>query len=1746
MTIPGYQLGELLHSGQKSMVHRAVRASDGQRVILKVPASPHPSLDEQQRAKREFAVLSTVHDRHIVPALELVRHRGALILVTVDDGAQSLTRTVEEGQACDLSRFLVWAQHVVGALAKLHEGGWVHRDINPNNIVIRPDGTAALIDLGLVERVAADAVPCDALVGTAAWLAPEQTGRMNRHVDHRADFYALGCTFYWLLSGRQPFASTDLLELIHCHIARQPTPLTELRQGIPPVIAGIVDKLMAKAPEGRYQSANGLLVDLRRAATQLDQTGLIEPFELACADLSTHFQVPDKLYGRDQEIAAILDAFAQVTEGALPRLVAVAGHSGSGKSRLVREVMRPIAAHRGMFAAGKFDQFQRGTPLAPILTALDDVVRELLSQDEARVTRWRAVLNEALGANLSLMVEVVPTLLPLLGPGRPVADLPPMEAQLRFAQVFRQFVAALCAPEHPMVLFLDDVQWADSATLVWLEDILTRHDVRGLMLMVAFRDNEVGADHPLAMLIKRLLEKDAPLVRVDVGPLPTGALRELVADALHDTADTTRPLCEELQRATGGNPFFVGQMLRHFALHGALQHDRERHCWAFDRQRLGDSLVPDDVVQLLVGRLARLPAPAHKAMAVASIVGARFQVTELASLMQLPAEVVREQLEAPVAEGLLIAPDLHGNSQFRFLHDRVQQAARQGLKEEQAQQLRLSLGRSLLGATESPEHNTRLFDIVGHLQAGLSLVTDADEKKRIGALHFAAARRAREAGAFGVAREHAASAMDLAAQCGDTGASRQAMDRALERAICEHLAGDNTEAEKYFVLAHGAAPDVITRADAYEAQANFFTNLGRFADAYQTARKGAAELGVKMPARFVPPLLIKDLIAVRLTIGSRDIATLAGLPAVRDEKIARAFQLCGPALKAAYQIRPELCVHNAARLVRLAIKYGNSRDIPVAYFVFGGIFLGGVMGLHDRGRDFANLALNLVDKYDALHQKAEVHFIAGYFAHSWWNPTESTEALWRIAYQTGKETGDNFHASCAASGTVQSMLMRGAPLDSIQDRLEAFTAFLENADQSDGMAVMGIVGGAVAALQGRTPSLSDWSLPNKSDAEIEASLAGFGSRHFAHFYAVDKAMTLVLGGRPEDAVSLLVKSAPYLKDSTGMIHAEEHRFWLGMASAMAHQAKPSVTLAPVRSAVGRLAKCARDCAANFKARHLLLEAELARSSRDESLASARYEEAIEAASQAGHLHIEALANERAGTLHLGRGRTRTARFFLAEALWCYERWGAVTVAARLRDAYPELAAESVLRHAGGASLSLAKADSVSTSTSSHAAGGTARLDMVSIMKFADEINSEISLAGLLRRLLMLLLEAAGAQRGVLVLSGDDGLRVEAEGRADGAIEVLQSRSLHAFQDLPHSIVHLALRTGKPVVLADAQGLGMSSDPYLLRGHVRSVLAMALSEGGQDVGVIYLEHSDAPGAFTDNRLQLLGLLSGQMAISIRNARLYDELEDKVRQRTADIERESERAENLLLNILPRSTAAELKSTGSARTRSYDLATVLFCDFTNFTKVASGLTPEALIRMLDAAFCAFDDLVATHQIEKIKTIGDAYMCVGGLPMPDTASVVRTVLCGLQMVAHIEREHALRGERGEPFWRCRIGVHTGPVVAGVVGKKKFAYDVWGDTVNTASRMESHGRPGAVCISPTTQQLVESFFVCESLGVSTVKGKGDMEMFQVLRLRPELSDDEVGLHPNAAFALRLADWRAQHDDSAPVPATSAPRMLS
>jgi serine/threonine protein kinase len=694
-SIPGYCSLYQIYESANSRVYRGVRDRDGEFVILKVLKEDYPTPEELRRYKQEYAITRNLNCTGVIKTYGLEPHQRSLMIVLEDFGASSLKLFMQE-RSLSLTEFLRIAIATTESLGHIHAANVIHKDINPSNIVLNPEtGVAKIIDFGISTQLSRENPTFKnpaILEGTLAYMSPEQTGRMNRLLDYRTDFYSLGVTYYELLTGQLPFMTTDVLELVHCHIAKQPLAPDQVKAEIPPLISEIVLRLMAKNAEERYQSAWGIKADLETCLQQLNIHDRIAEFPLGRHDISDRFQVPQKLYGREAELQTLLVAFERVSQGRVEMML-VAGYSGIGKSALVQEIYKPVTEKRGYFITGKFDQFQRNIPYSAIVSALQGLVRQLLSETEAQLQHWRSQLLAALETNGQVIIDVIPELELIIGQQSQqseIVELGATESQNRFNLVFQNFLRVFCTCEHPLVIFLDDLQWVDSATLKLIELMIRDAQMQYLFLIGAYRDNEVSSTHPFRLTLETLSKQEVIIHQITLAPLSHNPLGQLLAETLHNQPNTVRPLVDLLLLKTEGNPFFVNEFLKTLYSENLLTFDVESLSWEWDLTQIQAKEITDNVVELMVGKLKKLPETTQQVLRLAACVGLEFDLSTLAIICEsLPAQLypnlvtaMRAGLVLPVSE---LNPELLIQD-YKFLHDRVQQAA-YGLIDENQRQL---------------------------------------------------------------------------------------------------------------------------------------------------------------------------------------------------------------------------------------------------------------------------------------------------------------------------------------------------------------------------------------------------------------------------------------------------------------------------------------------------------------------------------------------------------------------------------------------------------------------------------------------------------------------------------------------------------------------------------------------------------------------------------------------------------------------------------------------------------------------------------------------------------------------------------------------------------------------------------------------------------------------------------------------------------------------------------------------------
>ncbi len=1017
--VPGFRLGKRIYESEKSLVVKAVRDADGLPVVLKVLRNEFPSLTELARYQREFEILNALETAGVVKAYDLLRQDKSLILVLEDFGGFSVAELLKQ-RPVSIDEFFDIATQLTGALAEIHDAKIVHKDINPHNVIINPStGEVKITDFGIATRFTRETPMLgspDVLEGTLHYLSPEQTGRMNRTLDSRSDLYSLGATFYEMLTRATPFDAQDKLELVHCHIAREPIPAHRRNAEIPLALSKIVSKLMAKKAEDRYQSAVGMLADLE----SLRDGATPDRFEPGLKDQSRLFQIPERLYGRDNEVARLLETFERVRKGPA-ELMLVSGYSGVGKSALVRETHKPITRARGYFLSGKFDQFQRHTPYSGLMTALRDLLRQILTESAQSVAAWRAEIDAALTPNAQVVVDVLPELELVIGPQPPAQELKGAEARNRFQRLIARLLKALSGHDRPVVMFLDDLQWADTATLNLLRFVFTEGDVERFLLVGAYRDNEVDALHPLTNTRKEIEQEGGRVGSLSLGPLRLPDVAQLLSDTLKLDAAELMPLARLVLQKTQGNPLFVRQFLLDLHREGLISHAApspfERARWSWNLPAIRAAGITDNVVDLLLRRLRMLPDETQRALQIAACIGARFDLDTLALVLEIErAEAfddlrvaVEEELIRPASEMTAEGDDAATATllvrDFAFQHDRVQQAAYSLMDEHARRAQHLTIGRTLQAQFSGAALEERVFDIVDHLNAGRALITDAAELLEVARLNLTAARKASDATAYAAALTLVRIAHEVLGEQGWRETYELTRDVHRLRAELEYLNGNFDICSQIVAATIENVRTDLERAEVYFTRIAQHTLLAQFTEAVDAGCRALSLLGVEMPRDDLEQEGQRIIGEVAAMLQGVEPSTLLDAPDVNSAEIALAQRSLRPLTIAAFLSNQDLWPVVVGTSVKLSLEHGLAPESALSFANYG-LILGAFMGRYQDGAAFGRLALKLCDRFDGRAPNATVRLVVGAELLPWVGHVRESLPVIDRGVQEGLDAGD--------------------------------------------------------------------------------------------------------------------------------------------------------------------------------------------------------------------------------------------------------------------------------------------------------------------------------------------------------------------------------------------------------------------------------------------------------------------------------------------------------------------------------------------------------------------------------------------------------------------------------------------------------------------------------------------------------------------------------------------------------------------
>ncbi|WP_437278287.1 AAA family ATPase [Sorangium sp. So ce375] len=1480
-----HELIETLHDGARSSVYLGRKKSTGKMCVIKVARKGVNGTRNVAILKRQYEITRHLDLDGVVRVHELEVRLDYAALVMEYFAGRSLRAVIDgNGQGVGLAQAVRIALQLAETLGAIHERNIVHKDIKPSNIIVDSDvRTSKLTDFSIASLLPGERAtvvdPWSVGEGTLQYISPEQTGRMNRSIDFRSDYYSLGVTLYELTTRRLPFETTDPMELVHHHIAKTPVPPHLIRPAIPEALSRVIMKLLSKTAEDRYQSTFGLKADLKACLDMLERGAPAVDFVPGRKDKPTRLQVSQKLYGRQREVGALMATFRNISgpgagaaEGGRSELVLVAGYSGVGKSAIVNEIHKPIAKEAGYFAAGKFDQFTRDVPYAAVIAALREIVRQILTESRTELADWKTRILMVVAPNGQVIAEVIPEIELIIGKQPPVPLLGSIETRNRFNLTFRNFIGVIAQKTRALVLFLDDLQWADTGSLNLLSVLLEDPEIRHLLLIGSYRDNEVDDAHPLMMTLRTLRKSEARVSTLTLEPLARDHVNELISDSLGLSRDESRPLADVIFAKTHGNPFFAIQYLESLCREGHLRFSSEAGAWRWSLADLEGMNVADNVVDLMIHRIRGLGESTQQVLKFAACIGNQFDLRLLSLIHRKDLRATDKDLWDALDAGLVVPADEdykiarflddadRSTVTFKFLHDRVQQGAYKLLTEGEQKRIHLEIGRHLRAATSPATIEGRIYDIVMHLNMGAEMIVDRQERYEAAELNLRAGQKARRSTAYGPGAQCLrAAAAFLPGDCWET-SHELALAIYTDLVDLEYLTINFDRAETCAQIVIDHAKDVLEKIRVYEARIQFYISQNRMHEAIELAMSVLAMLDV--PLREVPP-------------PSLDVAQLAQLPSMTDERMQAAIRIMSSNIAAVYIAKPALMPVIAFTMVDICARHGNSPLATFAYLIYGVVQC--LMNQTDEAFALGGLAIDLTRQFHAVELESKIHATVHTLIYHWKRPLRETLGPLLHAVQVGLDTGDTEYALHASIHHSLHSLLVGEDLETTELRMQHSVLLSLKLNNQYPLYLCSIWKQLVRSL--REPSEEKLMLVGSSFDET-TMIPYLGQNRTSMFSLyLAKGMQLYTFGHAKQACYYLRAAEEFQDAVGGMAIVVEHNFFCSLAliadlDRMA-ESERDAALATIGANQRALEAWARAAPENNQHRHDLVSAELARVKREAVEAMDLYDRAIEGARKNGYMQHEALAYELASSFYRKMGRSEIAQHYMTTAYRGYALWGADAKCKSLVAAFPHLILEGTPEQSAPVTV-----------TSGH---DGAVLDLLTVVKASQALASEIVLERLLEHLMTIVLENVGAQSGVLALMRGDTLFVEAEGTvAPKQCYVLKGDPVDSSSRAPLSILSYVQRTLKSVLLDNAAGEArFSADPYIREKQPKSVMCAPVLRQGRLVGVLYLENNLSTGVFTKDRFELLALLSSQIAISIENAKLYEELEKKVTARTEEL-------------------------------------------------------------------------------------------------------------------------------------------------------------------------------------------------------------------------------------------------------------------
>jgi predicted ATPase/class 3 adenylate cyclase/predicted Ser/Thr protein kinase len=1675
-------LEEVIYESQNSIIYKKNEESTGKSKVIKISKQHDVS-----GLHNEFAIMED-YELNIGKSELIVANRQTSLVRDYIVG-ESLSQLVSKGHY-GLDFFIDYALKIAEALYQIHLKKIIHKDLSAGNIIIDTQTkNVAIIDYEISTQInqseSSNYLNFD-LNNNLPYISPEQTGRMNRLVDYRTDFYSLGICYFEMLTGKTPFIAVDPLEIVYAHLAQSPPKLSDLNGDVPTILDSIIQKLLSKNAEERYHSLQGLIYDLNKYFLNYKEKKSSDHFEIAANDIPAKLNVSQTLVGRDKETKILLDNFDLACQGKKV-ILNLSGFSGIGKTTLIRQTFVPLTKNKGIFLSGKYDSIQRNTPYSAIAKAINLLADLILSESEETLVKWRSKILAKLSSLSQVIIETNPKWKKIIGEQPPLPELVGKEWQNRLHFVFRNLIKVIATAEHPVVLFLDDCQWVDEASIELMKSIVSDEEIGYCMIVLAYRQNEIDVLHPLTGFFNGI-DADKSIENMVCSTICLNQMNahdceKIIENTLQNPIESSDEFASLVFFKSEGNPYLINQILDYLYQNKSLVYNLNARFWEWNKSDLQEVNVFDNSTGILLSKLKSLPTETFDALSYAATFGISFSLKTLALIIGKNQTELHSILWKAVLNHLIIpqkidykfVPDFYAQSDieinFKFSHDKIQQTLYAQIDQQERPALHYKIGMQLLPSVSE----NWFYETMNHFLIAKSITVKNGRNELLEKWLIVAAKKSFNAASFEMAFQYFNLYFSITNK---STVKADIFNLYLESALISSH-GEIVEGNLKIALSNDYS--IIDRASVYENIIRIYCADDKFQEAIKYSRIALLEYKIKLPFKAGKTAIIFEAIKTQIALPVKKLNEIRNMPEMKDDKAIALTRIMKEAALAFFFGEIETYPILIFKMVQVSAKYGNIPESMVAYSSYG-IMLAGVLNNQEGAYILSKQVLEMMNQYKDQRYYAATGFVDGAFLAHWKEPLFELSKNHKMYYQIGLETGNTEYAlfnyfwagfydftlgkSMSKLITEHEKLLKYVQLYNRQSQYPRVAAWLQTFKN-----LMHNNDDRYTLLENEEVELSNL-LKNRSGADY---LGIFFQKGLLAFWYNDYSKAKEFFSKATAFSDSLMNNyfLPFLNTLNCITE-----FYLFSKS---NEKKLGPVKKIYKSVIKKLDIAIKLYDGNLGWMKLFIESEY-NTLIENKFNQSDYQNSIDAAKK-NQFYLPALMIELKLFFHLKNHNAESANGRLKG----------------LMEGFSQFELEGVKEYYfGNTSIEVSKTESPSQKQ------GNYSLDYLTIIKLSQALTSEILLDKLMHKLLSFAMENAGATFGSFLMKEKREFitKIEMKSKQSSKQTVFEDNVTEPFQSLPNSILNYVKQSETALVLEDAQtNYPYSEDKEIKGSNEKSVMCLPVIHKSELIGILYLSNDFTRAAFTNERTELIKMIAGQIGVSIENALLYSNLEKLVDERTEQLEKEKQKSEKLLLNILPIEVASELKQNGKAIPRKFDEVTVMFCDIKGFSMLAEKLSAEKLIEELDYCFSGLDRIIEKFKIEKIKTIGDAYMCASGVPTNCNDSYLRITEASIEIMDWMKKEKEKAAQQNKDFPEMRIGIHTGNLIAGIVGTSKFAYDIWGDTVNIAARMEQTGEVGEINISEQTYELIKNKFECEPRGVREVKNMAAMKMYFVKR---------------------------------------------